>query len=94
MNKDIHKGGCLCGQVRYETQGQSELTGVCQCRYCQLRTGSAFATLIYFPLDRFEITSGYLRRHEFLSESEKKWQTNFCEKCGSTVFIELEIFEG
>ena len=94
MNKYIHKGGCLCGHVRYETQGQSELTGVCHCRYCQLRTGSAFATLIYFPLDRFEITLGYLRRHEFLSESQKRWQTNFCEKCGSTVFIELEIFDG
>ena len=94
MSKDIHKGGCLCGHVRYETYGQSELTGVCHCRYCQLRTGSAFATLIYFPLDRFEITSGYLRRHEFLSESQKRWQTNFCEKCGSTVFIELEVFDG
>ena len=40
--KKIHQGGCLCGKVRYETDGSPERSGVCHCRYCQLRTGSSF----------------------------------------------------
>ena len=91
---NVHQGGCLCGHIRYETHGPSDLTGVCHCRYCQLRTGSAFATLIYFSIDKFEILSGSLKQHEFLSESQKQWRTNFCENCGSTIFLELEVFQG
>ena len=40
--KEKHQGGCLCGKVRYETDGSPERSGVCHCRYCQLRTGSSF----------------------------------------------------
>ena len=89
-----HEGGCLCGSVRYRASGFSDLTGVCHCRYCQLRTGSAFAVLIYFAQDNFELLSGDLTRHEFQSESGKNWQTRFCSQCGTTVYLELEVFKG
>ena len=89
----IHEGGCLCGSVRYKTVGNSDLTGVCHCRYCQLRTGSAFATLIYFSPDKFQLLSGTLVTHEFSSESGNNWETNFCIKCGTTVYIKLEVFQ-
>ena len=91
--QSIHEGGCLCGSVRYRTIGLSDLTGVCHCRYCQLRTGSAFAVLIYFAQDNFELLAGNLNCHEFQSESEKKWRTRFCSQCGTTVYLELEVFE-
>jgi hypothetical protein len=38
----LHEGGCLCGEARYVVSGYPEPRGVCHCRYCQLRTGSAF----------------------------------------------------
>ena len=88
-----HEGGCLCGAVRYRVTGGSDLTGVCHCRYCQLRTASAFAVLVYFSHENFELLSGDLTRHDFTSESGKKWETNFCVKCGTTVCLELEVFE-
>ena len=52
-----HEGGCLCGQVRYRTIGSPKRAAVCHCRYCQLRAGSAFGTLVYFKKDNIEILS-------------------------------------
>ena len=37
-------GGCLCGQVRYETKAEPMMTGVCHCKNCQKQAGSAFST--------------------------------------------------
>ncbi|MEC8526956.1 MAG: aldehyde-activating protein, partial [Pseudomonadota bacterium] len=37
-------GGCLCGQVRYETKADPLMTGVCHCKNCQKQAGSAFST--------------------------------------------------
>ena len=39
-DKEIHQGGCACGENRYETTGNPERARVCHCRYCQLRSGS------------------------------------------------------
>jgi len=44
-HSDKHEGGSLCGEVRFEVSGQPELSGVCHCRYCQLRSGSALDIL-------------------------------------------------
>ena len=47
-NKEKHSGGCACGKVRYHSIGQPVKTGLCHCRYCQLRTGTAFGISVYF----------------------------------------------
>ena len=54
-NSVIHKGGCACGKVRYEAKGEPQVAAVCHCRYCQLRSGSAFGTLVYFKEENFKI---------------------------------------
>ena len=88
----LHEGGCLCGEARYVVSGYPEPRGVCHCRYCQLRTGSAFAVLAYFEPENFSLRSGQLSHYEFTSESGKKWDVNFCSKCGTTVFYQLEVW--
>ena len=42
-------GECLCGEVRFEVKGDSEMLHACHCRNCQLMTSSAFAICMYFP---------------------------------------------
>lgn len=42
MNDEEHGGGCLCGQG-YKVKGKPSFSSVWHCRYCQLRTTSAFA---------------------------------------------------
>lgn len=53
----FHEGGCLCGAVRYRTEGLPVFTIVCHCRACQHRTGSAFGIGAYFPSCRHHETS-------------------------------------
>lgn len=92
-NEQIHHGGCLCGQVRYKTVGEPTRVGVCHCRYCQLISGSAFNTLVYFEEANVEVTGEY-HHFTFQSESDKRWDTYFCPKCATTVFWRLEVWEG
>ena len=88
----VREGGCLCGEARYLVSGYPEPRGVCHCRYCQLRTGSAFAVLAYFKPENFSLKSGQLTHYRFTSESDKQWDINFCSKCGTTVYYQLEAW--
>ena len=90
--KQMREGGCLCGESRYIVRGNPEPRGVCHCRYCQLRTGSAFAVLAYFKPENFSLKSGQLTHYGFTSESGKRWDINFCQKCGTTVYYQLEAW--
>ncbi len=92
MNDEIHHGGCLCGNTRYTAHGPTDLTGVCHCRYCQLRSGSAFGTLAYFDEGDVKLTRGDMRDYRFTSESGYGWHNQFCGKCGVTLFMRLEVF--
>ena len=91
---DLHHGGCLCGKVRYQTEGMPVRSGVCHCRYCQLRAGRAFGVLVYFPADRSSLTAGRCHEYSFISESHKTWVNSFCPSCGTTVFSNLEVWPG
>ena len=90
--EETREGGCLCGEARYLVSGYPEPRGVCHCRYCQLRTGSAFAVLAYFKPENFSLKSGQLTHYRFTSESDKQWDINFCSKCGTTVYYQLEAW--
>lgn len=83
---DRHTGGCQCGAVRYETRGAPVKAVLCHCRYCQLRTGSAFGVSAYFPKEAVTIVSGSLRDYAFETESGRAFTQRFCDTCGSTLF--------
>lgn len=92
--ENAHEGGCLCGQVRYRTVGEVQIAGVCHCRYCQVRAGSAFGVLAYFTEADISVLSGELKPYAFTSESDKSWENQFCANCGTTLFMRLEVFPG
>ena len=65
----IKTGGCLCGETRYQTNAEPLRSSVCHCRYCQLRTGSAFGVSIYFQDDEVNLLSGKLDYFSYSTES-------------------------
>ena len=69
--ENIHEGGCLCGGVRYRTKGDPKRVGVCHCRYCQLRTGSALGISVYFDAEAVEVLQGALKPYAYTTESRK-----------------------
>lgn len=95
MTQDrIHEGGCSCGAVRFQTEGNPERTGACHCRYCQTRTGSAFGISVYFKDENVIKLSGDLKTYEFQTESGRPFIQEFCPNCASTLFWKVGTLEG
>ena len=83
----------MCGAVRYRVRNAPFRTGVCHCKFCQRRTGSAFGVGVYFRKDDFELLQGELESYEHRSDESSRWlKMEFCPKCGTTVTWMLELF--
>ena len=87
----IRSGGCSCGAVRYETEGDPVRVMTCHCKQCQRRTGSAFGIGCYFPKQKVNILQGDLKTFERSSDAGRWFKSQFCTECGSTVLWHLEI---
>ena len=86
-----HTGGCLCGEVRFEVEGEPSMVGLCHCRYCQLRTGSAFGISIYFPTTKINIISGGFDKYAYDTSSGGEVVVDRCKTCGTSLFWELKL---
>ena len=91
---EIHEGGCSFGVVRYQTTGKPERVGVCHCRYCQTRTGSAFGISVYLKNVNIQKTQRNLNKYQFETESGRSFTQEFCPVCVTTLFWTLEVFDG
>ena len=78
-------GGCLCGSVRYEVEGEPLLTAVCHCRDCQKQTGTSFSIVMGLPSTALKL-SGQTSVYTTQGQSGAGVQRNFCGKCGSPIF--------
>jgi len=90
---EMHEGGCLCGAVRFLTQGQPERTNVCHCRFCQHLTGSAFLVEPVFLKSNVEFTKGQVSTYDHRSPAHgRTLHVHFCPKCGTRVGLTFERF--
>ena len=89
---DIHEGGCLCGSIRYKVTGNPQYVGVCHCRYCQLRTGSAFGISVYFDDGQVTVIKGEnsMKSYKYRTESSRESLLRFCNICGTTLLWSSE----
>ncbi len=85
LNADIKRGGCACGQLRFEIKGVSIGAAACHCSACQKRTGSAFGVGCFFKLDSMEIIAGEYACYERIADSNRSVTYRFCPQCGSSV---------
>ncbi|NJC42143.1 hypothetical protein GGQ87_002438 [Brevundimonas alba] len=77
-------GGCNCGQVRYELEGEPLRVGLCHCETCRKFTGSAFSHYAVWPQGRVRI-SGDTRCWEVRAGGDR-----FCPMCGASLFTWTE----
>ena len=86
----IKAGGCLCGETRYQISAVPLRSSVCHCRYCQLRTGSAFGVSIYFQDDEVTLLSGKLEHFSYATESGHNVKNERCSICGTNLFWTID----
>jgi hypothetical protein len=85
MNKTRHAGGCLCGAIRYEAEGEPNLAGYCFCGDCRKASGSGFIPFMGFSRNALTF-SGQTRMHRSPAASGRESVRNFCPTCGGLVF--------
>ena len=86
-----HRGGCLCGQIRYEFSGEPIAAVHCHCTDCQKATGSGFATVFGLALEDVSITGiDALKTYTVSADSGQSVTREFCANCGSQLFTQAE----
>jgi hypothetical protein len=84
--KGKRKGGCECGAVRYQVEGEPKAVVVCHCRNCQRQSGGAFGMSMVFAADQFMCESGELASFERPTKSGATMQGRFCPECGTRIY--------
>jgi hypothetical protein len=84
-NVTHYTGGCLCGAVRYEAEGEPLYAGHCYCTDCRKASGSGFLPFMGFASSAVRFTG---QTREFRSKSFRGNDAvrNSCPICGSLVF--------
>jgi hypothetical protein len=80
-----YAGGCLCGAVRYEAEGEPIYAGHCYCADCRKASGSGFVGFMGFPASAVRFT-GQTRVYTCKAAGGGNADRNFCPACGGLVF--------
>jgi hypothetical protein len=80
-----YAGGCLCGALRYEAEGEPKISGHCYCADCRKASGSGFIPFMGFPSSAVRFR-GPTRKFVSPAASGGDAVRNFCPVCGSLVF--------
>ena len=71
------EGGCYCGALRYEAEGDPAMKGQCFCRECQYITGGDSALLLGMVESGFAYTKGEAKSFQ-RSDLEAPVNREFC----------------
>lgn len=83
-------GGCMCGAVRYEADGEPQHNALCHCADCRRASGAPMTGWALFPQDRVTITGTPVDYN-----SSKDNHRQFCGTCGTGLFFYSDsVFPG
>lgn len=82
-------GGCMCGAVRFRTDGEPARVIHCHCEDCRRHTGAPMATLPVFPARQVTFSGS----DRAIYRSSATVGRAFCPKCGSSLTFETELQE-
>lgn len=76
---------CKCGAAQFKSDDKPILQLCCHCDDCRKATGNDFSTVVFFKLDKVNI-SGNLTPHIFTSDLGNKTERLFCTDCQQMMF--------
>lgn len=83
-------GGCLCGEIRYETTSEPALQCLCFCTDCQTISGAAGYAVYGVPIDSVVLTQGQPAEYNVQADSGRINSRWFCPNCGTRIWAQLE----
>lgn len=81
-------GGCLCGAVRYEVEGEIAPIQLCHCGQCRKAQGGPFGANAPVATGAFRLLRGGDALREFRASPGKR--RVFCGTCGSPLFSQRD----
>lgn len=78
----VRAGGCFCGDVRYEVEGDPAYHAVCHCEGCRASSGAPMLSWSAFKEGQFTLKSGQPSTFEGTPGAQR----NFCPRCGTGLF--------
>lgn len=83
-----HQGGCHCGAVRYEVNGEPQHVALCHCSDCRKSAGAPMVAWAAFAEAEFTLLQGEL----VTFNSSGATHRGFCPKCGTGITYRNEEF--
>lgn len=84
------RGGCQCGEIRFEITKQPLTLYACHCTTCQQQSSSAFGLSMLVERDGFRIFKGEPAHFDIPTESKSHKLGLFCGKCGVRIANDTE----
>jgi hypothetical protein len=75
-------GGCHCGAIRYELQGEAITHALCHCTDCRRCAGAPMVGWTMYPEGQLKVTKGTPK----IYRSSENGRRQFCPDCGSGLF--------
>jgi len=80
-------GGCHCGAIRYEIEGEALTHALCHCSDCRRSAGAPMVGWTMYPVDAVKIVKGAPRTYA----SSEHGRRRFCADCGTGLFYDNAI---
>lgn len=77
-------GGCHCGAVRYELEGEALTHALCHCSDCRRSAGAPMVGWTMYPVAALKLVKGTPRVYQ----SSEHGRRLFCADCGTGLFYE------
>lgn len=83
MTQTLFSGGCLCGAVQYEINGEASRFYHCHCSRCRKATGTGHASNIMVAADRVVWRKGETLVRRYKVPEAERFASVFCSECGA-----------
>jgi hypothetical protein len=84
-------GGCHCGAIRYEVDGEALTHALCHCSDCRRHSGAPMVGWTMYPAGAVKITKGSPK----IYESSRHGRRQFCPDCGTgLLYSNAEVLPG
>ena len=77
-------GGCHCGAIRYQAEGEALTHALCHCTDCRRHAGAPMVGWTMYPRAAVTVTKGTPR----IYASSELGRRHFCPDCGTGLFYE------